>query len=316
MIKKLYSYYKRYRSVRELALLWCRRVLGIEKQQNNITTLFYFLNSCIDVSKIPPTSDKDLRNLQLCDTELMRIFSDVCKKHGLNYWLYGGTLLGAVRHHGFIPWDDDTDISMPREDFEKAIDILPLELAKCGIETKVEDERCPLMRIGLGYRHYETGIWVDIFPVDSFYSTKSAGEIDSNEMKKISKKVRKYYENHKHSKHAVEEVETYKKKKLEKYKGVNYKVYYDNMEFPHHFPRLYDESEIYPLTTLPFEGLELSVPSQYDVFLTKMYGNYMSLPKSGVEHHGKRETGSVKTWSRSHNIDMNNVYEELKRVKI
>ena len=57
--------------------------------------------------------------MQECDALLLAIFDKVCKKHGLVYWLSYGTLLGAVRHKGFIPWDDDMDIMMPRPDLER-----------------------------------------------------------------------------------------------------------------------------------------------------------------------------------------------------
>ena len=67
----------------------------------------------------------NLRNVQLLYIELLRFVDNVCKKHNIDYWLEGGTLIGAVRHGGFIPWDDDIDIAMPREDYEKFLKIFP-----------------------------------------------------------------------------------------------------------------------------------------------------------------------------------------------
>ena len=67
-----------------------------------------------------------LRDIQLLYVELLRFVDNVCKKHEINYWLDGGTLLGAVRHGGFIPWDDDVDLTMLRKDYNKLLEVLPL----------------------------------------------------------------------------------------------------------------------------------------------------------------------------------------------
>lgn len=64
-------------------------------------------------------SKDEFRKLQLKQLEILDCFEDFCKKNGLRYFLTNGTCLGAVRHHGFIPWDDDTDVALPREDYER-----------------------------------------------------------------------------------------------------------------------------------------------------------------------------------------------------
>ena len=60
-----------------------------------------------------------LREVQLASLEILRKIDAVCSQEGIRYWAMYGTLIGAVRHHGFIPWDDDLDIAMPRPDYEK-----------------------------------------------------------------------------------------------------------------------------------------------------------------------------------------------------
>ena len=98
------------------------RVLGINDLRDRIDTVNYFMNEFVDITSLPPTKNKDLRIMQQCDALLLALFDKICKKHGLTYWLTYGTLLGAVRHKGFIPWDDDMDVAMPREDYYKLID--------------------------------------------------------------------------------------------------------------------------------------------------------------------------------------------------
>ena len=166
--------------------LW--KVLGgrdttadVKKLQSQVDALHYYLNSLHDIRKVPPTADKDLRILQLCDIQLLIIIDKLCKKHHLNYWLDYGTLLGAYRHGGFIPWDDDMDISMLRSDYSQIAQIVNKELGKYGIKAR-ESERS----IGIEYLHSETGIWVDIFVVNSFKSSNEYS-IEENKIHKIVK---------------------------------------------------------------------------------------------------------------------------------
>ncbi len=168
------------------------KVLGVNKQQEEIDTLYYFLNTIYEPSQLEPTKDEDLRIMQLCDADLLAVLDKVFEKHGLDYWLDWGTLLGSVRHKGFIPWDDDTDIAMPRKDYEKALEILPQELGKYGITAK-EDDGYPMHRMGVGYMHLKTGVWVDIFPVDE-YVTNEPMEQCAEGLKARIIKFRNYYQ--------------------------------------------------------------------------------------------------------------------------
>lgn len=74
--------------------------------------------------------DFDLRELQLCELDILKTFVKLCEKHHLKYYLAWGTLLGAIRHQGFIPWDDDVDVCMPWEDYLKFKEICETELSQ------------------------------------------------------------------------------------------------------------------------------------------------------------------------------------------
>lgn len=154
--------------------------LGLEQQKEEIDSLYYFLNSYCDISALPPTKNENLRNLQLGILELLKIFDKLCKKHDLTYFLDAGNLLGAYRHKGFIPWDDDMDVAMPREDYDKVVPLLKEELNKYGIIVGpggIYDDRGILQRIGINYKTAETGIWMDIFPIDTIQSKYELSQI-------------------------------------------------------------------------------------------------------------------------------------------
>ena len=119
----------------------------------------------------------DIRPLQLRILKILQTIDSVCKEHDLRYYLWAGTMLGAVRHKGFIPWDDDLDIAMPRKDYEilmqHAKEWIPQPYeAKCaeidptysGAFAKVIDSSTTL--IEREHYNYLAGIYSDIFPLD------------------------------------------------------------------------------------------------------------------------------------------------------
>lgn len=122
------------------------------------------------------SGDTPLRQAQLVMLKLLKAFHAICGKHGLRYWLDAGTLLGAVRHGGFIPWDDDVDVVMPREDYLRfcalAADELPPDMFFQTPETD-PGFACPWVKIRDRYSHlvesggpypYSQAIFIDIFP--------------------------------------------------------------------------------------------------------------------------------------------------------
>ncbi|MBQ4105736.1 MAG: LicD family protein [Clostridia bacterium] len=122
---------------------------------------------------------KTLRKLQQTELEILKEIDRICRKHNLRYYIVGGTLIGAVRHGGFIPWDDDIDISMPREDFDKLCKISAEELSdKYFLQTYKKEKDCYFYYAKVrmegtyfGEDKFEhmsihKGIFIDIFPLD------------------------------------------------------------------------------------------------------------------------------------------------------
>lgn len=129
-------------------------------------------------------ADYDIRPLQLHLQENLKVLDEVFKKNGLRYFLVSGTMLGAVRHKGFIPWDDDVDLGMPRPDYERLIkhskEWLPEHLEFICAEKdenyplpfgKIQDSRTTLME--KSYRDYIGGVYIDIFPLDGVSESKT-----------------------------------------------------------------------------------------------------------------------------------------------
>lgn len=141
-------------------------------------------------SEFKKYTDEEIKHLQ--DVELM-ILKDVVKileKHDLKYYIYGGSLLGTIRHGGFIPWDDDIDIILFREDFDKALDILKNELPDkydliqmnyiedCfGSFAKVSLKGTTFSRWYTSYVNYELGINIDLFILDNIPKSDFLGKL-------------------------------------------------------------------------------------------------------------------------------------------
>ena len=133
-------------------------------------------------------SNMDL--LHQVDLNIVKEVVAICEKHGLKYYMLGGTMLGAIRHRGFIPWDDDIDLGMPRKDYEEFLNIAPKELSAhlkvvnyrtnpeyhyyitriLDTETKVEEER-------IGNESRYTNASIDIFPIDGTPNNKMLRKI-------------------------------------------------------------------------------------------------------------------------------------------
>lgn len=122
--------------------------------------------------------ETELRKLQLEEKKILDVFVEICEKYKLRYYLTGGTLLGAVRHKGFIPWDDDIDVVMPRPDYEKFWKVAGKEVKEPIYVADIHhNPESRWDKILLANRNYKIiakatnnpqvlDAWIDIFPLD------------------------------------------------------------------------------------------------------------------------------------------------------
>lgn len=257
--------------------------------------------------------DISIDELKSIELEMLKFIDEVCKKEGLRYFLCGGTLLGAVRHHGFIPWDDDIDIFMPRPDYEKIIE-LTKDSKKYRLLSEVDDgyyynfgklvdKRTLLIEQQVNPID-SMGIYIDIFPVDGMPESEAECDVHFEKLDGIRNKINGFSQERPHvRKNLLAYIRSWnlyignKKRSLSK-EQINYKrealLYeYDNSKNVFVTGGAYKKRDVFPKmwisegTYLEFEGEKFCVPTQYDKYLKQLYGDYMKLPpkEKQVTHH-------------------------------
>lgn len=234
----------------------------------------------IEITKIPPATGQT-RDIQLANLELLKELDYVCKQSNLTYWLDYGTLLGAVRHKGFIPWDDDVDTGMMRQDYEKLYEVfdktkrnpdITVKIAmgrKCNTILKVCHKKCDY-------------IFADVFSYDY------APIRDKNQGEKISAKLKKYNRQYFTQSQSFEELENRIRQTISTFDNGNENdggVVY-GVEFGH-IPKnwFFSKDILFPLSELEFEGCKFPVFKDYKKYLEQIYGDYMAYPKKfGMGH--------------------------------
>lgn len=249
-----------------------------------------------------------IRSIQL---EILESVHNYCQENSITYTLWAGTLLGAIRHKGYIPWDDDIDIAMPRPDFEKFIHGYKNESFFANDITK--DSKF-LFTFGKVYdtntilvenKHFKTtiGINIDIFPLDGLPSSKALRLLHSNKVMLlkhfIGLKQMKFRKGRSIIKNFLLFISkimlypiSYKKlnqnmvRLIKKYK-------YEESDIVANLAWGIGEKESIPKNILKermffsFEGKKFYVPKNYDVVLSRRYGDYMTLPPESKRnsHH-------------------------------
>lgn len=266
----------------------------------------------------------DIRPLQLRILDILLAVDKVCKEHGLRYYIIAGTLLGAVRHKGFIPWDDDLDIGMPRKDYDllmaHASEWLPQPMEAAAFETdktyplpfaKIQDASTTL--IERMHLKYLGGIYIDVFPLDGMTSNKLVQRLHFARyfwLKRVQYLLCR--DPYKHGRgftswmpllcrklYTLEEVQTKMRKMQRCYDFDQSDLVVDHDDGRKGvMPRAY----VGKPTPILFEGREVMGVEAPDAYLSQKYGDYMTIPP-----------GPKQRQHNFHLLDLQKPYRDLEK---
>lgn len=261
-------------------------------------TAKYILNCFVDITTLKKSKGR-LREAQLQLSSLMKLIDKICRDNNLQYWLDSGTLLGAFRHKGFIPWDDDVDLCMLREDYIKMSNILKVQLQNDENWTfRERADVCNNFQIRIISKNFDENIGLDIFPVDSYFkenlSTNEKVEI-TREIKIATKFLNKKYPPKRYLPKDVEQIKNdilkiQNKMILKNQKvSLNKPALFYGIDFPCDAKILIiDYDTVFPLNKIEFEGEQYLCPNDLDSYLKNFYDDYMSFPKEITNDSGLR----------------------------
>lgn len=272
------------------------------KQSNGVSSQDYIL----ELSSEESETKEVRRKFRTLYVEMLIFVDNVCSKYDIDYWLGFGTLLGAVRHGGFIPWDDDIDLVILRKDYNRLIEVLPKELTQhdlkdcCGLTLLLENRKNYFNdfnsvydvqdndgnKIIDGKYNFLQIAWlrpfvkIDIFPFDF---------IADDELEKIynkfpSAQYKFYYDMLNDKAKFFDQIDAVRSEVG--FTDSKTKQFSDTIEgVPHWKIRIFDYDKTFPLGSIDFEGHRFKCPKDCSHHLTRMFGpNYMEFPKV-IENH-------------------------------
>jgi len=258
-------------------------------------------------------SSDQLKKLQV---EMLKKIHGFCEEKELCYFLAYGTLIGAIRHKGYIPWDDDIDIMMPRKDYNKFINTFngfyselkvfspELNIDYYAPYTNVVNTNTVLVERSTLHRGFEMGVKIDVFPIDTVPQDLEEYNLFSNRLESFNDILRwkrsrirfnSYYKStiiliinkikYCFVKYRTIQKEIIKTIDLEKKSN---SVFVDNAVFPVYKKKRFNKDLISSIVKVEFEGETFNAPVGYDKILRIIYGDYMTLPpeEKRIPHHG------------------------------
>lgn len=270
-----------------------KREIAKERQEN---VFYQYKKDKIDITKVPPAQGL-LRDIQLANLALLKELAYVCEKNNFKYILDAGTLLGAVRHSRFIPWDDDIDILMFREDYEKIVSAFKNTTRNSDIYAEYHRDKDTNSQYFIKIKHKKCPfLGVDIFPLDTYGKHLSLKEqlIETNKICKILKHLKKEIDpniSNKETKTIL--TKTMKENILLSSANENGDFVY-GVDFAHKLKNWFiDRDIVLPLRKIQFEDSEYTTVNKPKEFLKNIYGDYMKYPnKMKILHYSYKNLTS------------------------